>query len=567
MKLAPLALLLGSLVIGCAPAASTKGTAALPSPTAAAAVEAPVAPELEIRIATDGKLAGLVSVELRLSDALFARGLRFDSSRAKLGAVRAEDADGEIDLARDIEGAAVGLKAKRAPRGPVAVRYSVTLEPGGRGAFTAVSEATDLRVEGRDVLLLPNDGEPVPVALSLAVGAGRAQAASTFAVGADQRFTARPAELAAASFIAGDLGHAQFRANDGDDFTAWAGFTAFDARWVAAETAGVRSAMDDYVGAQPHDRRVITSFLLVPEPRDQPTVSIKLALRGLVASVDPRATWSPAARLRVAQALAQRTIGGRIWIGSREDEAGGQFFSEGFSRAVAQEVLAQTGIFEPADRAVELNTLMQTLDLSPLGSAPATELAAATDKREALRVTTARGALVALTLGAKLGAETKGKASLKTLIRALVTRAGKRDSLAFGELAEATVALAPGAQSALQPLTAGGEVPVPSDLIGACYRLERGKVAPFELGFEVEGSAEGLRVRGVVAGSAAARAGLRDGDVLSALSYEDGRSDVPVSATRVGAGAGTRPLRFAPAGKAKPGRYFRRVKGARESDC
>ncbi len=566
MKLAPLALLFGSLMVGCAPSLATNASAsAAAAPTSASAASPAAAPpELEIRITTDEKLAGSVAVELRLSPALFARGLRFDSPRAKLGAVRAEDLDGAIALTSETRAAATELKATRSARGRVTLRYTVALQGGTPGAFAVLAEATDLRVEGRDVLLVPAGADAVPVLLELAVAAGRAEAASTFAVGPEQRFVAKPAELAAATLLAGDLGHAQFRANDGNDFTAWAGFTAFDARWVAAETAGVRSAMDDYMGAEPHERRTVTSFLLIPEQRDQPNISIKLSLRGLVASVDPRATWSAPVRLRTAQALAQRTIGGRVWIGSRDDEASGQFWSEGFSRAVAEEVLAAAGIFEPADRAAELNTLLSTLDLSPLGKAPPAELKAAVDKREALRVVTARGALVARALGWKLSSETKGKASLKTLVRSLVARADKRDAVAFDELGEAVAGIAPGAGNVLDTLRVGGEVVIPADLLAPCYKLAHGSLAPFELGFEVEGAAEGLRVRGVVAGSAAAKAGLRDGDVLSELSYQDGRADAQVAATRVG---GTTKLRFLPAGKAKPGRYFRRVAGVSESAC
>lgn len=565
MKLAPLALLLSSLVVGCAPSLASNATTSPAQPTSASADRPAVAPPaLEIRIITDQTLAGAVSVELRLSAALFGRGLRFDSTRAKLGEVRAEDLDGALELTSASAGSATALDAKRAARGPVVVRYSVSVAGSAGGAFVALADATELRVEGRDVLLLPNGADAVPVLLTLAVAAGRAEAASTFAVGAEQRFAAKPAELAAATFLAGDLGHAQFRANDGDDFTAWAGFTAFDARWVAAETAGVRSAMDEYMGARAHERRTVTSFLLIPEPRDQPNVSIRLSLRGLVASVDPRATWSPAVRLRTAQALAQRTIGGRIWVGSRDDEAGGQFFSEGFSRAVAHEVLAASGVFEPADRAAELNTLLATLDLSPLGKASPAELQRAVDTREALRVVTARGALVAHALGSRLASDTKGAASLKTFVRALVARADKRDTLAFDELGETAEAIAPGAEDVLGPLSIGGEVTVPSGLIGPCYKLAHGSLAPFELGFEVEPSPAGLRIRGVVAGSAAAKAGLRDGDVLSELGYQEGRADIPVSVTRAGA---TSKLRFLPAGKAKPGRYFQRVAGVRDSAC
>ena len=564
MKLAPLALLFGSLAVGCALPPSKGALGANAAPVAAASAATEARPELEIRIGTDEKVAGRVAVELGIPNALFGKGLRFAPKNAKLGRVSAEDAKGELGLTRDDGADATLVTPARPPAGSVVVRYDVMLGTASASSFVALAEATELRVEGRDVLLLPHESVPVPVLLRLGVAAGKAEAASSFAVGREQRFFAKPAELAAGVFLAGDLGHAQFRANDGDDFTVWAGFTAFDARWVAAETAGVRSATDEYLGAQPHEKRAVTSFLLIPESREAPTVSIKLARHGLVASVDPRATWTAPVRLRVAQALAQRTLGGRIWIGSRDDEAGGQFFSEGFSRAVAGEVLAASGIFEPADRAAELNTLLATLDASPLGRASAAELAAAADKREALRVTTARGALVALTLGAKLHRATNGKSSLKTFVQSLVSRAGDRDTLAHSELGEAARALAPEAEQTLAPLQAGGDVSVPADLIGPCYKLTHGKIAPFELGFESDATPEGLRIRGVVAGSAAEKAGLREGDVLGALDYHDGRSDLRATATR--AGSKTK-VQFFPAGKAKPGRYFQRVSGVKDSDC
>jgi len=569
MKLAPAAVLFASVLSGCAALRNEtpKAPGLLPNAaTVAAATALPEPPKLGISLTTDGKLAGQVHAELRVAAELCTKGFYFEPARAKLTTLEAADARGELELSQKPDGAVLRIEAKRAAQGIVTVRYSVALDASVRTPFTSVAEATDLRVEGRDVLLLPVGEEALPVALRITVSAGKSEAASSFAVGSEQRFSARTSELRAATFVAGDLGHAQFRAADGDDFSVWAGFTSFDARWVAAETASVRSAVDDYMGALPHERRAAVSFLLLPEPREQPGASIRLSVRGLVASVDPRSTWSAPLRLRTAQALTQRTIGGRLWIGNRDKAASGFFFSEGFSRAMAQEIVAAIGIFEHADRAAELNTLLQALDLSPLGRASAAELARSADKQEMLRVVTARGALVALSIGAALQKETKGKSSLKTFARALLERADKRDTLPFEELSDTLARLLPKerAENVLRSLSAGGETTVPSDLIGPCYKLVKGNVAPFELGFDVETTPEGLSVKHMIAGSAAAKAGLRDGDVLRELNYQDGRSDLPVITFRVGAAT---MVTFTPAKKPKPGRYFQRVRGVAERDC
>ena len=58
--------------------------------------------------------------------------------------------------------------------------------------------------------------------------------------------TVRLAELRHAGFLIGALGQAEFRGPEGDDDFAWAGDTAFDLRWSAAETAGARTAVDAY---------------------------------------------------------------------------------------------------------------------------------------------------------------------------------------------------------------------------------------------------------------------------------------------------------------------------------
>ncbi|HMO43587.1 MAG TPA: hypothetical protein PKB04_09765, partial [Phenylobacterium sp.] len=73
----------------------------------------------------------------------------------------------------------------------------------------------------------------------------------------------------------------------------------------------------------------------------------------------------------------------------------------------------------------------------------------------------------------------------------------------------------------IEPL---GRLQPPEGLYEGCLTVVETEVAPFELGFSRKSLDEGERLQGLVAGSAAARAGLKDGDViLEMLDYNTAR--------------------------------------------
>lgn len=523
-------------------------------------------PGATLELSTHSEDRGVVVGKLRLR--ALEGPLVFGGRDAALSELVAHDADGALALARSpATSARTRLTPARPVRGPLFVQWKARADApaGASRPFAAIAEATELRVVGTDVMVLPEDDAPLALTLTLRLGGAEAEAASSFALGGVQSLDRRPSELFAATYLAGDLGHAAFHAADGDDFTVWAGYTSFDGRWVGAETASTRAAIDDWMGMPP-DKRKGTSSLLIPEPREAPTVALRLSVRGLVASVDPRAGWTSPVRLRAAQALAQRYLGGALWVGDRDRPRAGVYFSEGFSRAVAGQVLFEGGIFEHGDRAAELNSLFAMIDLSPLGHASLRELESAPDEREALRVLTARGALVALAFDDALSTRKADPGSLKRSVRGWLDKAAKegRDSMeetAFFAVLEAASA------KLVAALTTGDEPPLPKNLLGPCYRLERGPVAPFELGFDVKPSEKGLAIQTVVAGSAAARAGLASGDILTELRYEDQRPDVPAVARRRSPDGSVKTITFLPAGTKRPGRRFVRVGSVPESAC
>lgn len=504
-----------------------------------AAVAAPVATGMAVVLASDRTADDLVHVTETWSGTA-PSGLSFSPlGEARISEVSARDDGGGLPLR--VEGARFELS--RPARGSLVLSYGVTL---GRKPGASSAEPVEVHVQGADVLLLGEGEERMPVSLSLRVGVSASGGASSFGLGADQSFMATYGELRRAWFLAGDVGHASYHAADGDDVAAWIGHTAFDPRWVSAETAAVRGAIDTWVGASRAADAPPTSLLFVATKRDAPPVTVGFATRGLVVSADRRAPWNAATRILVAQAMTRRYIGGLLAIGDGE-----RFWSDGFSRAIAGQVVFEAGTIDHGDRAAELNGL----------------LAAIAFAEEPDALATARGALAATALDVALH---RKQSDLRGFVRGLLSNASsaQRTSLPHADFLRA-VAATPAGEPAAQALDAtvvrGAESELPVDTLGRCYRLEKRQLVPFELGFTTSADQE-LAILSVKAGSRAARSGLAVGDAVRDLQYTPGRSDVPVTLTLVRGGK-ARAVKFLPAGPARPGRVFERVPGIKDEAC
>lgn len=463
----------------------------------------------------------------------------------------ASDDRGALELARSEQGRAIVLAPSRAIEGTMVLRYAVTFPPGHGEPTMPYAEPIELSVGGEDVFVLPELGEQrLTLTLRITTNGLTTRAASSFGLGVEQRIEASPDELRRGWYLAGSVGTAAFHAGDGDDLGVWLGQTRFDARWVSAELAGERSAIDAWIGRANATTAPPNVFAIVSTRRSSPPVQIAPRARGMLVSVDGRAGWTPAARILAAQTLAQRYIGGFLWVGERERPDSGRFFSEGFARAVAREALYEAGIIDPHDRADELNAL----------------LAALTFAEDAHRTAIARGALVATALDYTLArsgrrSESGTNATLQTFLRARLADAARdrKDSLGLDEFF-AAVSVAAGESFALAAkatIERGAEIALPADIGRRCYRLVTAELVPFELGFATD-LGEELAVTSVVHGSRAEAAGVRVGDVVLDLEYEDGSSTTPVRLKRK-RGANVVPIEFFPAGKPRRGRQLVRI--------
>lgn len=153
------------------------------------------------------------------------------------------------------------------------------------------------QIDGRDFLAFPIawEHEPVPVELELSSTTdGEAVASST---GELRRFEASARGLSRFRAIWGPLTRAKFQDSAGrKDSFASRGRFLFDVRWVAAELAGLRSAVDNYF-ASPH----ASSFqvFLLEKEKIEPGRAMELEgmLFGVQLTLPEQSQWDSPQRL------------------------------------------------------------------------------------------------------------------------------------------------------------------------------------------------------------------------------------------------------------------------------
>jgi predicted metalloprotease with PDZ domain len=182
-----------------------------------------------------------------------------------------------------------------------------------------------------------------------------------------------------------------------------------------------------------------------------------------------------------------------------------------------------------------------------------------------------RGSLYFAQLNAEIRHRTHGRRSLDDLVRKMIAR--RRQGKTVDEAAWISLvrrALGSRGIAQFHAMMNGKLVLPPSDAFGPCFVRTRVPLRRYQLGFDSAVLMEPSRiVRGLIPGSAAARAGLRDGDrILKPVPQDAIQADQKATLTLLIERHGkTFPIRYLPRGATVPAFQWKRRAGVPDRDC
>ena len=410
------------------------------------------------------------------------------------------------------------LTLAAAPRGFVEVDYRL---PAATEGEVVVSPSGYARFYG-EPLLLPVDlaKERTHVSIDFDFGGGPSDSvASSFGLGKHVEAELEPIDLSKGAWLVGDVFTSRFHSIEGRDDFAWVGYAAFDPRWISAEIATLRTSVSQFFGdgSEPP----FTMLLVVDKraPIESTPISIYPRWRGLFAIADVDAPWEIGARMSVALALVSRFVsrlGGDVPVVS------------GLARWAARDVLLGSGTMTPLEYADEIN-----------GEIAATLFA---DKNPRA-ASVARVALEASRVDAVLRKSSSGMRTMRKVLREWVV-AGK--AVTEKDLADAA---------------SGKE---PDDTFGKCFSRGPTKFDELDLGFDDAKTRATKKLTGVH--GAAQKAGLREGDALVSIRYDESQAEHPVRVVVERDGKKIE-VKYRPVGRNKIAQGWRVVPGIDPSSC
>lgn len=545
--------------------------------------------------------AGEVDVALRLSGDAAAKVTSIGVARAwadTRGAsailrVTARDGDGDL-LLRDgpEDGPDRLFVPARAPRGgELAIRYRARAN-GDTSRFGLHLDRQRASGVGHAFLLLPRIEAAIPVRIRwhLAALGPSASAATSFGTGAVVITNATSEELGQAAYLAGpthveaplsepthveaprpgtpppEPSHVEVSPPSPPSTDAGAppapsagprlvvlGAPAFDTRaafyWSVTAHATLGRFFERPADAAPRPADPF-SFLLIAEP-GLAGAHDGVALTGSFALwFDQGRAFDAGLKSVVAHELTHRYLGGALRL---EDSSGNEavWFSEGFTVHLARRWLLESGMVTPRD---VLGDLRRTMDDRPSSDrAGACAASSSGRSQEEYR----RGARYAALTDTAIQKASSGQRGIDDLVRDLLARARAEDRRAFPlgvwrdavhrELGDA------GSSTFDRVIIRGEAVELPDDAFGPCFHRASREEEVFELGFDRRSLAgTPAVVTGVTRGSAADKAGLRDGALViasriptDAAAAHKGGKKTDVVLTIAGRGGGKK-IRYRP---------------------
>ncbi|HWE46138.1 MAG TPA: hypothetical protein VG407_08920 [Caulobacteraceae bacterium] len=458
----------------------------------------------------------------------------------------------------------------RAVHGDLAIRYRapITNALPVRGAAPPLDMRTDdggFGGAGSTFLVLPDSKSPVRFSLKwdLSALAKGAAAISNFGPG-DVAPTApiAPERLGSLYVMAGTIGLYPDPAPKQGFMSAWEGHPPFDAAALMAWTKTLHDAYDGLFHAD--SARPYAVFLR----RNLVNAGGGVELDGAFIGSWGAKTDSDGFKVTLAHEMLHTYVGGLDTPQGLE----GSWFTEGTAVFYARRLALRFHHISPERFLEDLNSTAGRYYSNPLADAPNSEIPKRFWADTRIRVLPYdRGSMYFSVVDSEVRKASRGKRNLDDLLLSMLARrhAGKpMDQAAWVETV--TRALGPRGKTELEAMLSGALQLPPSDAFGPCFRRTTKPLRRYELGFDPKVLVEPKRiVRGLVAGSEAAKAGLHDGDeILKPVPQDaiqaDQKATLTLDIRRDGRDLA---ITYLPRGETVPAYQWERVRGVPDKTC
>jgi hypothetical protein len=317
-----------------------------------------------------------------------------------------------------------------------------------------------------------------------------------------------PVDRLIATFImAGPLGQFPRGEEESDFYGYWIGEPAFDAYELLEWSQGAyRIVADFFRETDPPAYRVFMRGNPYPGGGGSALMNSYL--------LSYPDTQTDATELR--ETITHETV--HNWIGGISGPSGTtSWFSEGMTVYFTRELLLRSGLFTAEEFLDSVNDTATAYYTNPMNGLPNDEIAAGFWQDARIRrLPYVRGSLYFADVDAQIRDRSEGERSLDDLALKIVEmrRSGEEISADTWRTV-VTNELGPGGAEGFGDMLSGKLIVPPSDAFGPCFERRSVPLRPFELGFDQSSLIDPPQpVTGLVPGSAAARAGLENGDLI-----------------------------------------------------
>lgn len=436
--------------------------------------------------------------------------------------LRVTDDEGSVELKQIEDQPAYGgmviwrkWQAARTVKGPVKVHYRARMpepEPRPPGPPYHLSlNGGGVSGAGCGFLALPEEKGEFKLCLTWDLEALGPGAASVSSLGDGDVETTGPIDrLFQSWYIAGPLGRYPEKGRADGFSAAWLGNPPFDAQEVMVWADKAFNALKSFFrDTSPASYR----FFMRVGPADQGGGGTALYNSFMLyVPEEPELARNP--RNTIFHEMTHK------WVGGMEGSPGKVFwFSEGLTVYYTRTLMYRSGLCSAIEFLEDVNGTVISFLTNPLRNMPNDDIGKKFwQERNAQRLPYQRGSLYFAYVDGKLRAASNGKQTLDDVILSLFERRAKGEKLTKDLwLAELEKTIGPSASEAFESIIIrGGDFIPASDAFGPEFERISAELRVFELGFNERKTlyAEEKRITGLVEGSAAARAGLREGDLI-----------------------------------------------------